>query len=78
MKKIIKFILGNAFIKALAIQFGNEILIIFIGWIIPKLYKQFGNRPIYNEFAEFLLAINIEDFFKEQDTIIDTTVKKLL
>lgn len=70
MKKLIKFLLGNAFIKSLVISLANELLSKFTQWILKKAFAKFGHLLIYSEIAKFLTELSIEDFLKENDSEI--------
>ena len=77
MKKIIKFLLGEALVKALIISVANTLLARFTAWTLKKLYKRFGHLVIYSELSNFLTDLSIEDFLKENDDELTRIAKNV-
>lgn len=77
MKKIIKFLLGEALVKVLIISVANALLARFTSWTLKKLYKRFGHLVIYSELSNFLMDLSIEDFLKENDDELTRIAKNV-
>lgn len=73
MKKVIKFLLGNDFLKSLVIELGDKLIKLFINWLILKLFH-FHGRPWFDELTEYLRGIDIQDFFNDEKENINKII----
>jgi len=78
MKKFLLKLLGDSFIKAIAIEMSNRIITLFLMWLLGKLHDKFGNKVWYHELASYAMSISVEDFFTDRKKDIETQCDKCL
>lgn len=77
MKKLLKLLFGDAFIKSIIFAFANQIFDKIILWVIVKLRYKIVARQNKNLEAAFdvitqeLLDLKVEDFIKENNEILN-------
>ena len=71
MKKFIIKLLGDAFIKTIAIEMSNKVITLFVVWLLSKLHDRFWNKIWYAELSDYLLSIDVKDFFTNKKSEIE-------
>lgn len=78
MKKFLLKVLGDSFIKSIAIEMSNRIITLFFTWLLHKLHDRFGHKVWYAELTDYLLGMNMEDFFTDRKVAIENECQKCL
>lgn len=82
MKKFLRRLLGDIFVKEILQAVGNKLITVFFIWLLGKLHNRFSDRVWFRELQNYLMDIQIEDFFRDSKSEIEainmsdeTTVK---
>ena len=78
MKKLILKLIGDSFIKTLAMEMSNRIITVFLMWLLSKLHDKFGGKIWYAELSNYLLDIQITDFFQDKKESIEKECQNCL
>lgn len=78
MKKFLLKIIGDSFIKTIAIKLSNRIITLFFMWLLGLLNKRFGHTQWYAELANYLMHIQVDDFFTDRQNEIEVECTKCL
>lgn len=78
MKKFLLKLLGDSFIKTIAVEMSNRIITLFFMWLLGKLHDRFGNKLWYAELSNYLLGIQVADFFTDRKEVINVECEKCL
>jgi hypothetical protein len=74
MKKLIKLLLGNDFLKGITLDIANKIITIFVTWLLSKIHEKYGSKIWYYELANFMTNIQIEDFLNDKKEDINKII----
>lgn len=73
MKKILKFLIGDAFIKSLIVSFLDEKLDLLKNWMLQQLQRKFSARfpAVYVEMEQMFQELTVENFLKQNPDLIE-------
>lgn len=78
MKKFIKFLISNAVLKELAkemlLPLLNKYLDLFTIWLLSKLSVKFGHKLWFVDLRDYLIQLDIQDFFTDTKKDLDKIV----
>jgi hypothetical protein len=78
MKKILKFILGDAFIRNLVVSVLDEHLNKFKLWMLNQLQRKFVDRfpAAYVEIEKMFAELTVEKFLQDNPDIVNKITKQ--